>query len=240
MPPRSLLQSSSSVLHLPGCWPFPLPLSLLSLLFLSFLPLFFCHHPCYSLPFGHIYSRSLSSLHLSSCRIYLPLVPPSFSTVTFSPVTFLHVMFSVVLSPFVFLAMTLPPLSLLYSSVLSLHCSFRPLSIPFVSLVILVSIPFIISVSLANSAVRQSTFQHPKHWNVNPSSVVSYQDFLHPDTAKSTKLWQWSHTKCLLAFTCRLQGAILRFLKINLVYTNLIFRKTVCLLFTATAAHFML
>ena len=123
----------------------------------------------------------------STYLISCPLVPPSFSTVTFFPVTFLHVMFPVVLSPFVFLAISLPPLS----------------------------IPFTISVSLANSDVRQSIFQHPKHWNVNPSSVISDQVFRHPDTAKSTKLWQWLHTKCLLAFTCRLQGAILRFVKIN-------------------------
>ena len=90
-----------------------------------------------------------------------------------------------------------------------------------------------------SSFPTKSTFQHPKHWNVNPSSVVSDQVFPHPDTAKSTKLWQWLHNKCLLAFTCRLQGAILGFVKMNLVYTNLVFRKTVCLLCTATAAHFV-
>ena len=186
MPPRSLLQSSSSVLHLPGCWLFPLPLSLL---FLSFRSLFFLSS---SLLLTSVWSHHLSLPFVfppvaSTSLISCPLVPPSFSTVTFSPVTFLHVMFPVVLSPFVVLAITLPPLS----------------------------IPFTISVSLANSAVRQSTFQHPKHWNVNPSSVVSDQVFPHPDTAKSTKLWQWLHTKCLLAFTCRLPVAILRFVKIN-------------------------
>ena len=116
-----------------------------------------------------------------------PTVTPSFSTVTFSPDTFLHVMFSVLLSPFVFLVITLPPLSLLSSSFLSLHCSFQPLSlsslsIPSVYLVIFISIPFTISVNLAISAVRQFTFQHPKHWKVNPSSIVSAQDFPHSDT----------------------------------------------------------
>ena len=155
--------------------------------------------PCYLLTslLSHLLSlHFFTSSFLQSLGTSLlscPLVPPSFSTVTFR-----HVMFSVVLSPFVFFAIALPPLSLLSSSFLSLHCSFQPLSlsslsIPSVSLVILIFIPFTISVSLAISAVRQSTFQHPKHWKVNPSSIVSAQDFLHPDKVKSTELWQWSY-----------------------------------------------
>ena len=142
---------------------------------------------------------------LLSCLI----APLSVSTVTYSPVTFLQAMVSVVLSPFVFLALALDltPLNLLSSSFLSLHCSFWPL--PSVSLVILISIPFTIPVSLANSAVRHSTFQHPVHWKVKSFYIVVAHDFVHSYKAKSTKLWQWSHTKCLLAFTCRLQGAIL-------------------------------
>ena len=76
----------------------------------SFLPFIFPHATCTS---------------LLSC----PIVTPSFSTVTFFHVTFLHVKFSGVLSQFVFLEIkiTLHPLSLLSSSVLSLHCTFRPL-----------------------------------------------------------------------------------------------------------------
>ena len=38
-------------------------------------------------------------------------------------------------------------------------------------------IPFTISVSLAIAAYRQSPFQHPKLWKINPSSTVSAQDF---------------------------------------------------------------
>ena len=180
MPPRSLVQSSSSVLHLPGCRLFPLPLSLL---FLSFLSLFFLSS---SLLWTSVWSHLLS----------LPFFHSSF---------FLsHLLLS---SP---VPLSLPP-SLLSLSPLSPSCMSYFLLF-FLHLFSLQSKSFKISVSLANSDVRQSIFQHPKHWNVNPSSVVSDQVFSHPDTAKSTKLWQWLHTKCLLAFTCRLQGAILRFL----------------------------
>ena len=45
-----------------------------------------------------------------------------------------------------------------------------------------------------------STFQHPVHWKVNLSSIISAHDFTHPHKVKCTKLWMWSHTKCLLAF----------------------------------------
>ena len=125
---------------------------------------------------------------------FSPLLSHYFSLLLYchySPVAFPQAMYSVVLSPFVFLALALYLLNLLSSSYLSLHCSFRPLSlssfsIPSVSLVILISIPFTIPVSLANSAVRHYTFQHPMHWKVKYSSIVSAHDFTHPDKAKST------------------------------------------------------
>ena len=162
--------------------PFPLPLFFLSpSLLLTSLSAHLLSHPFFP-------SSFLLSYELLSSPV--PLFP-FFSTVTFSPVTFLHVMFSVVLSPSVFLALALPTLNHLSSYFLSLHCCFRPvslssLSIPSVSFVILISIPFTIPVSLANSAVRHSTFQHPLHWKVKSSSIVSDHDFIHPDKAKPT------------------------------------------------------
>ena len=159
--------------------PFPLPLFLLFLSYLS-SSLLLTSVSTSLLP---IISPLVACTFLLSC----PIVTISFSTVTFSPVTFLYVLLSVVLSPFVFLVITLPSHSLLSSYFLSTHCSFGPLylssrSFPSISLVILISIPFAVSVSLAVHAVRQSTFQRPKHWEVNPSSIVSAQDFPHPDT----------------------------------------------------------
>ena len=92
--------------------------------------------------------RSSCHMNFSPLLSHFPLL-----LCHFLPVTFLHAMFSVIHSPFVFfaLALALPPLSLLSSYFLSLHYSFRPL--PSVSLVILISIPFTIPVSLANSAI---------------------------------------------------------------------------------------
>ena len=148
---------------------FPLPLSLL---FLSFLPLFFL-------------SSSLLLTSISTHIFSLPFFPSSFllSRVPFTaPVPFYHHLLYCHFLPchlpachvfccsfsFCFLCNRPPLCQSHFVIILAIALLFRSLflsslSIPSVSLVILISIPFTISVSLANSAVRQSTFQHPKH-----------------------------------------------------------------------------
>ena len=89
---------------------------------------------------------------------------------------------------------TRPPSSQYSVLILLVTALLLPTSVPVIVLyfirlfVILISTPFTITVSLASSAVRHSTFQHPTHWEVKPYSVVSAHDFKHPDKAKSTKL----------------------------------------------------
>ena len=124
--------------------------------------------PVIDFRFDTFYSRFLSFLHLSSCRMYFSSLVSHCQTLycRFLPVIFLHVMFSVGFSSLVFLVVTLLPLSLLSLSFLSLYCSFRhlslsSLSIPSGSLVILISTLLIVSISLAISAVRQSDLYPP-------------------------------------------------------------------------------
>ena len=75
---------------------------------------------CLSLHLPPVACTSFSRVPLSLSRSLLSLSPLSPSC-----------MFTVILSPFVFLVITLPPLNLLSSSFLSLHCSFRPIFSPF-------------------------------------------------------------------------------------------------------------
>ena len=88
-------------------------------------------------------------------------------------------------------------------SMFSLQSSFLSVSFPHplchytVSLVILTSIPLTISVSLAISVVRQSTFQHPTHRKVNLSSIFSAQKFPHPDKVKAVTVGIYQVSPCL-------------------------------------------
>ena len=98
MPPQSLPQSSSSVLHLPGRGLFPCRFLCCSFLSCLFFPLII---PVIDFPFV---TSTLTSFIFPpvACSYVLscPTVTPSFSTVTFFPDTFLHVMFSVLLFRF--------------------------------------------------------------------------------------------------------------------------------------------